>query len=195
MSTFYDLVHGQGSATGAGQHVSERDPAEWLSAGSAVVDGDTAAPENGDRTLSSVAGPLHAAEIRSLGSSTRYVSKSRRDANRRPRSSSMTVRQKFEGWVTAVDDDGFFEAQLVAPDGSEPEFTAELNFDSVSEGDRPLIAPGAAIYLNVGRVEVRPGTSVAFASVHVRRFGRWRADELTFARERAEKRLAAIDFQ
>lgn len=131
-------------------------------------------------------------EIATLGLHAGRLRRSRQVVT--PTTSVPRVRHRWMGVVESVAPGDYFEAHLTPLDDG-PEVTATLSFDAVLDDDAPLIAAGASFYLHAGRLAIRPGTTVAFTSIKVRRLGKWRDEELEFLRERARKRQAGIDFQ
>jgi hypothetical protein len=107
--------------------------------------------------------------------------------------SAITVTNRWEGSVQAVQDD-FFQVRLTPLSGVGPALIADIYTADVADDDLALLRVGATLYLIAGHIKLPGGRKMQTSSVHFRRLGRWRADEIADLEARAQKRRVALGF-
>lgn len=93
--------------------------------------------------------------------------------------------QKWEGTVVEVLDEGFF-ARLVDLTSGGVDEEAEFPLEEVSDADRPLIAPGAVFYWNIGYFDSLSGQRTRSSVIRFRRLPVWRVEELERAKQKTQ---------
>lgn len=93
--------------------------------------------------------------------------------------------QQWEGVVQEIDDE-YFVCQLRDLSGDEPDETAEIFLEEVSDNDRSLITAGAFFYWNIGYYENKSGQRTRSSMIRFRRLPAWTNKELN-----ASKKVAA----
>jgi len=105
-----------------------------------------------------------------------------------------TSLQKWEGVVEEVKSD-YFVARLVDLTEPNQDEEAEFALDDVPEADRPLIAPGAIFYWNIGYLDNRHGQRYRASLIRFRRLPAWTEDEIKASREEAERIANALGWK
>jgi hypothetical protein len=100
--------------------------------------------------------------------------------------------RKWEGRVLQVED-GIFSAELLPlREGSGPAVVADFDLELLSP-DADSVQPGDTFYLTVRTVGDSVGLKTRTSTLRLKRLGSWSAEDIDRVRERARKRLAAVE--
>lgn len=107
----------------------------------------------------------------------------------------VVVHQQWEGYVESVADSGFQALLVDITGGADTEERTEIDFDEVSEFDRPLIEPGAVFYWSLGYRVRTSGQREGMSVIRFRRLPTWTDEELCEARAAAEETMAVFGWE
>ena len=101
--------------------------------------------------------------------------------------------QEWEGYVTAIGEDGF-TAELVDLTNGEknPSIETDFSLEDVSEPDRELLREGAVFRWTIGYQTTSAGSKSRVSQIVFRRLPRWTKKEIDAADREAELLLSGI---
>jgi len=104
--------------------------------------------------------------------------------------------QEWEGYVTAVRDDGFSAYLVDLTAGDElPSEEADISLDEVSDPDRRLLREGAVFRWTIGYEKSIGGTKKRISQIVFRRLPQWTKKEIKSADQAAKELLAGITWE